>query len=182
MTLDEAIKKFINLQKKPREKGHYWASEIYKIKKGYLKPQDFYKRKEITEERAIANICQGIAGEDFLSRVFKETEVPFTSQVRFEIEVSPGIFLSGRPDFDFGQSIFEVKAPVSQLDEIPIRYVDQLEAYVRAYGLKKDVYLCELRFYPFTPIIWPYTPNEELWRETVDALIAFDKKVPQKNG
>lgn len=175
MTLDEAIYQYANQTKKEREKGRYWASEIYKIKKGYLKPKDFYNKREPVEGYSLGNICQGIAGENFIGMVLNEVGVKHTPQASCEIEILPGITISGKADFRFDKGIFEVKAPTKPLEEIPERYKDQLEAYWQAFRL--PVYLCEVKFYPFSVNVWPYEPDQGRWEETKEKIIEFHSKV-----
>lgn len=175
MTIEDAVKQFVNQKKKERVPGHYWASEIYKVKKGYFRTKDFFNRPEITDNRSIGNICQGIAGENFLAHALTELKVPFVAQERFEIKISDDFYISGKADFKFKGGIFEVKAPAQPLEGIPERYKDQLEAYYQAFKL--PVYLCEINFNPFKTRVWPYESEKGRWEEGIEALSQFDKKV-----
>ena len=179
MTIQEAIKNYVNRERKDRVIGRYWASEIYKIKKGYMSPKDFFTKRIIEEEVSIGNICQGIAGENFIKCVLDENKVPYTSQSPIEITLENGIIVSGKADFQFNNGVFEVKAPTRPLEEIPERYKDQLEAYWQAFKL--PVYLCELKFNPFNVSVWPYESEPGRWEQSIEHLAKFHKKV-QKYG
>lgn len=174
MKINQALEEWVNRQDKPRVKGRYNASELFKIKRGYLNPKNFYDKAPI-EGIGVGNVLQGIAGEDLITRIFTDKGIEFTPQAHFELEVDKGVIVSGRADFLFRDKLFEAKAPVSPLVEIPERYKDQLLAYYMAF--KVPVYLLEIRFNPFSLVPWSYEPEEERWTETIKAIKELHKKL-----
>jgi hypothetical protein len=185
MTIKEAINHYYNKPKdKKREIGHYHASEIWYIYKGYTNPTNFFKQKEVDKEGQ-ANMFRGSAMEDMLVKVLTEEKVNFETQKRLEIEIAPGIFISGKTDFEFPECILETKRPKAdsigeQLQGIPDKWRFQMEIYHRA--TKKDVYLGI--FYGIGDEIirmYKYEPSDETWELIKSTLIEFNKKLINKS-
>jgi hypothetical protein len=174
MKINQALYEWVNRQDKPRVKGRFYASDIYKIKRGYLNPKNFYDKSPI-EGAGIGNVLQGIAGEDLITRIFTDKGIEFTPQAHNEIKIEEGIVISMRADFLFRDKLFEAKAPVSPLNEIPERYQDQCEVYFRAFNV--PVYLLEIKFNPFSLVPWEYKPSEERWQETIKAVKDLHSKI-----
>ena len=178
MKINQALEEWVNRQDKQRVKGRYYASEISKIKRGYLTPKNFYEKTPITGI-GIANVLQGIAGEDLITRIFTDKGIEFTPQAPKEIQIEEGIVISMKADFLFRDKLFEAKAPVKPLEEIPERYRDQCEVYFRAFNV--PVYLLEIGFNPFTLTPWPYEPDEERWLDTIKAVKELHNKLKWQN-
>jgi len=71
MKFKTILKDFINSNPHPRILGRFWASEIFAIQKGYLKPEDFFKNDPI-DLSGCRKISSGIAYEEYLSKIFLE--------------------------------------------------------------------------------------------------------------
>lgn len=154
-----------------RQIGRFYATDIWKVKKNYLTPNNFFDKKKI-EGDGIGNVLQGIAGEDLLTRMFKDVQIDFTPQAHFELKIGE-IIVSGRPDFKLKDKLLEVKAPVNPLTSFPERYSDQCECYYRAFNL--PVYLVEILFNPFRLHLWPYEPSKKRWEESQKVLKEFHR-------
>ena len=155
-----------------REYNRIYATDIFKIKKGYLKPKDFFTKEPIEDNTALNLITKGIAMEDFLLKVFTELKAPIKHHHKLEYTFED-VTISGEIDFLFpDKMVIETKFPKEPLTELPERYKDQCEFYHRVTGL--PVYLGE---FPYPMKLWPYIPDDTRWEE--DKKIAYDfcKKV-----
>jgi hypothetical protein len=175
-TIKELINNYYN---KPREKkreiGRYYASELWGIYKGYITPRKFFEQRQI-DKQGQANMFRGSAMEEMLAKVlFAENEF-FEQQHRYELEISSGIFISGKTDFEWRDKIIETKCPDKEIHGIPDKYKFQMEFYHRASG--KPVYLGI--FYKNSPEIikfFPYKPSDETWSSIEKTVIKFNEKL-----
>jgi hypothetical protein len=181
MTIKEAINHYYNKPKeKKREIGHYHASEIWYIYKVYTNPTNFFKQKEVNKEGQ-ANMFRGSAMEDMLNKVLREEGVEFKDQERLEMEIEPGIFISGKTDFSFKDKILETKCPKDPTTGIPDKWKFQMEFYHRA--TKKDVYLGILNKNGEEIInFYKYEPDDKTWELIKDTLLNFHQKLLKKYG
>ena len=178
-TIKQAINNFYNKPKdKEREIGKYHASELWAIYKGYTTPSNFLKQKPADKEGQ-ANMFRGSAMEDMLGRVLVEEGVPFKTQQRLVYELTDGIEISGRTDFEFEKYILETKCPKNETDGIPDKWKFQLEFYARV--SKKDVFLGIfpkngdeiIKFYK-------YEMSDKIWNIIEETVIEFNKKILKK--
>lgn len=179
MTIKETISNYYNKEReKPREVGHFFASELWAIHKRYTTVGNFFKDKTFDKE-GMANMFRGSAMEDMLAKILKEQGVEFKDQERFEMEVSTGIFISGKTDFSFPDKILETKRPKEPTFGIPDKWKFQMEFYHRASG--KPVYLGIfagsgeeiIRFYK-------YEPKQETWETIIKTVVDFNNKLLTK--
>jgi hypothetical protein len=177
MNINTCISNYINRDTgHKREINHLWATDIYKIKKGYLKPKDFFTKKLIEDDTALHLITKGIAMEDFLLKVFTELKSPVKHHQKMIDQIAIGkdeCFISGEIDFLFPDKfVIETKFPREPLTEFPERYKDQCEFYHRATGL--PVYLGE---FPYPMKLWKYEPSDKRWEEDCELAIEFNQKL-----
>jgi len=176
MKIKELLDRYVNKENHERQLGRYWASDIHAIKKGYLKPSNFFKKKKIGE-RGVRMILVGEAMESQLQKIFEFNKVKSEYQNKYEIKIKDDIVLVVKPDFEFDNLVIETKFPFSPvIDEIPERYLYQLEAEYRA--TNKDVYLGVLEI-PFRLRLIKYKPMGFRWEETKNILIKFDEDLRQ---
>lgn len=178
MKISEIIKWYINLDEhEPRKVGRYYASETYGIIKGYSKPKDFFSKRNI-DERGSKLISEGIATEDFLTKIFekakKEGVIDVSFQDKKEIKIAEGIILVVKPDYNFKDFLIELKRPMQMSQNIPEKWQYQLECEHRAF--KKPVQLWQV-YYPMGFYGLNYEPSKERWEEIKKAVINFDKKL-----
>lgn len=175
MKIDEILISYINeAERAPREIGRYWASDINAIVKRYLTPKSFFSpsKADIT---GCKMMITGSAFENMLQKVFEQTKIDCIYQDKKEIKITDEITLVAKPDFVFPDFILETKFPFSSvINEIPERYVYQLECYYRAYY--KNVYLGVLSI-PFSLKCLEYTPSKRKWEEIQRILINFHEEV-----
>ena len=174
MKIREILSKYVNDKDREREIGHYYASEVGQIIKGYLKPKDFFKHREI-DECGVKNICSGQAFEAELKRAFEKTKTKYQHEPRKEIHLKD-FFIVVKPDFILGDKIIECKFPVRTAtpEEYLERYKYQLELEYRAF--KKKVYL-GIFSHPFDIKTYKYQESEKTWEEIVEALTNFHKEL-----
>ena len=173
MKISELALSYVNRETDhKKEIGRYWASEIYGILKGYLKPGEYLERKEIKDP---SMIITGIANEDILTKMLTEMNIDFKPQEKYEVKIKD-IVLVVKPDFVFKDYVWETKHPFSANID---KYKYQLEAEYRA--TKKDVYLGILKT-PFKIVLTKYIPNDKLWEEIVKGLYSFHLKVKKYYG
>jgi len=158
-----------------RKTGKYWCSELWAMKKGYLKPADLLKEKEINNA-GLENIFWGEALESYLVALLGEKNIDCEYQKRYEIFIEEGITLTVKPDFEFKDYIIEFKCPVISVNGIPDKWKYQLEAEYQA--TKKTVILGVFQ----RPIaFFEYKPSEETWDEIKKILKGFHSKVVKLN-
>lgn len=179
MKSDELILRYINSEKKPREIGRYWATDIYSILKGYLTPKNFFKQKEIDLVGA-SNILSGEAYESKWKEILEFNKVKFKygDEAKKEIVVGDNIVLVVKPDFEFETWVLETKCPVRETDQIPEKWIYQLECEYRA--TNKPVYL-GIFSHPFKITYHLYEPSLARWNLIQQTLINFDKKLRELN-
>jgi hypothetical protein len=176
----EAIENFYTKpQEKPREIGHYFASELWYIYKGYTTTGNFFK-KDPPDKKGMANMFRGSACEDMLCKILTGQKVDFKSQERFELKVDDGIFISGKLDFNFSDYILETKCPEKPTSGVPDKWSFQLETYFRMTGKKVFLGIFDkegdsiIRFFPFEP-------SDVRWELIKQTLINFHEKLVRKN-
>lgn len=161
-------------EKKQRQIGRYWASDIYSIIKGYLKPQDFLKEKEI-DLYGSENIAMGLAIEEYWNKVFQFNNLDYKYQDKQVIKITNEIELVVVSDFNFKTKLLELKFPDSPTkNEIPDKWAFQLEAQAKVF--QKPVYLGIVRKHPLLTEIL-FKPSIIRWNNIVKKLKEFDLKV-----
>lgn len=175
MKTDDLLLKYVNNNPKKREVGRYWASDIYNILKGRLKPSNYFEQKAIDIFGA-RNIISGMAFENQLKDIFERTDVKFKygEEVKKEIPITDEITLVVKIDFEFENWGLETKYPTKQRNEIPDWYLYQLECEYRA--LNKDVKLGTFS-YPFQIKYISYKPDDKRWDLIQETLIEFHNKL-----
>jgi len=188
MTIKEEINGFYNdikLDKKGRELGKYWATDFWKIHKGYLTIPEYIKQMDKDyakpiDKRGQKCISMGEMAEAWLCKVLKARNVEFEDQHRLELKIDD-IIISGKTDFYFTDKIIETKFPDIEIYEVPEKYSMQMEFYYRASG--KPVYL-GIFYKTGDEIIrfFPYIPNDKLWNTMQKDVIDFDNRLRKKLG
>jgi len=179
MKLSEIITKFVNQQeKKERQTGRYYASEIYDIIKGRITPENFFEEKSLIDEFGAKCISSGIASEEYLDKVFKEMNIDYTYQPKKEIQITEEVVLVVKPDFQFSDFIVEVKNPVKIYETIPEKWIYQLECEYRAFYL--PVYLWQIS-HPFSVKQTAFVPSKQRWNKIIETLLEFHQKLKVLN-
>jgi len=177
MTHKKAILDFLNRgDKKSREVGRYWSSEIHAILKGYLTPQSFFDAKEIDSIGA-ARILSGMAFESMLHLVYKKQNIKYEKGGKKELQITPEITLVVKPDFIFEDRVIETKFPErlpEKKNEVPDKYKYQLECEYQAYKLPVVLGLFS---HPFSVEFIPYKNSERRWSNIVKGLVAFHEEL-----
>jgi hypothetical protein len=176
MKLNNLFIKYVN-QPHERTYGRYYASELYSIIKGYLKPQDFWKAKDIDIDGA-KNILRGEAYETKLKEIleFNKVDFKYGDEIKYELPINDEIILVVKPDFELKDFVIETKFPIRDVQEIPEKWKYQCEAEYRA--TKKPVIvgvfnnIFDIRFID-------YKPSALTWKKIQTALINFHSKVPK---
>ena len=179
MKSQELLKKYLNRNQHPRKKGRYNASEIDNIRRGFKKPEDFFKPNIITEN--FDGILNGTMKEDFLAKIFTEMKRKCAcgkNQNKYKIPVKvtekvTEIVIVCKPDFEFTEEVWETKAPINyrKFGEIKESYKDQLECEFRATGKQiKLGYFVEGQIFP---ILLPYKPSDVRWKNICKKLKEF---------
>ena len=110
------------------------------------------------------------------------TKVDCQFQVKAEYPLDKDIVLVARPDFVFQNFIVETKFPFAPVhgNEIPLRYIYQLETYYRVFDYKK-VYL-GLFSVPFNLKLIQYTPSNWRWRQIKKIISGFHNQLLEIKG
>jgi hypothetical protein len=183
--LNEAILKKYN---EPRERklGRYSATDVYKIKRGELTPENFFKPKPI-DMKGVKNIFRGYAYESQLLKEFNELGVEQERngdcQLKIEYKINEEITLVMKPDFVLPMVALETKAPNKLKDEIPLWYTDQCEIQYRL--LNKKIVMVFINTndneYPLLNGV-EYKPSDIRWKNICECIINYHKKVKELYG
>jgi hypothetical protein len=159
--------------KHQRKVGVYYSSDLGSILNGWMKPEDFWKEKEFTEE-ATNKILTGIFLEEGLKEILKESKAKCEYQKRYEVELTEGIRVVVKTDFEFPDVVWETKWSAKTMNECLKNYEYQLEAQYRATG--KAIYLVKFKI-PFDIEESLFIPSEERWEKIKREMAKFHKKL-----
>jgi len=177
MKISELLTNYVNKEEKERTIGHYYASEINSIIKGYLTVSNFKTKKPILGE-GVNKIISGIAFEEMLEKIFIQQKVDHKYNERYEIKVSEGVTITCKPDFEFPDRVWETKYCFDKdWDYIMSTYQYQLECEHRVTG--KDVYVA-LFSSPFNIQVKKFIPSEVRWETTKKVVLDFHNKLIKK--
>jgi len=149
MNANQPLIDHINSTFHKRKLGRYYASEVWAMHSGWLKPKHFFQKRTIDEAGAM-NIAT--------------TGIPHEYEPKKVIKIKEGIVLVVKPDFVFPKSILETKAPVKVTRRILPKWEFQLEAEYRAFN--KPVYLGVFgnnRHRRLWLDVYPYQPDDKRW-------------------
>jgi len=171
----EMLVSFVNREKKERELGRYWATDIYKIVNRYLTPNNFFAKQKINLWGA-ENILVGEAMEEKLHEIFQFNKGLYEYQQKKVINIDD-IELVAVADFNFKSKILETKFPDKPMGNVvPDKWKYQLEVLHRVF--LKPVSLVIMRKHPLYTEV-KYEPNDQLWEYIQDTLKVFHKKLCQ---
>lgn len=174
MKINDLLLSYVNREQRPRKLHRYWATDVYKIIKGYLTAGNFFLQKPIDITGA-KNIISGEAYESKWKEILEANKIEFQygDKIKREIKIKQ-IVLVVKPDFEMNNWVLETKYPTKPTNEIPDKWVYQLECESRA--TKKKVYLGVFE-YPFYIRYFEYKPSDKRWEDIQQTLINFDKKL-----
>ena len=168
----------VNRDSYDRQFGRYWATDVYKIRKGYLTPKNFFSHNKI-DLLGARRILTGIIFEDGFQKLLSESNTEFEYQAKKVIPIND-FELVVKPDFVFPNFLIETKYSFSPIrDKIPVRYLDQLECEYRAF--EKDVILGVFSV-PFNITFLTYTPSKGRWNGIKKVLTDFHSKLKLQNN
>lgn len=180
MTIDEIILEWCNRDDglHARKVGRYNASEISSIKKGYLKPKDFFTKKKF-DMRSARRISSGRILETGFEQMLLDLKIPHEYNPKYEVKIDDFVIVC-KPDFIMKDFVIETKFPATEKtwDYLFESYKYQLALEREVTG--KDVYLgrfvldggneFSLRFRKFLG-------GKELYAEAVEILRKFDSSL-----
>jgi len=185
MTIDEIVLEWCNTDDglHQRKIGRYNASEISSIKKGYLKPKDFFTKKKI-DLLGAKRISSGRILETGLEQMLLDLKIPHDYNPKYEIKIDDFVVVC-KPDFIFENFVIETKAPATDRswEYLFDSYKYQLQAEHLVTG--KDVYLgrfCLDGGNQFNVRFRKYLASDKVWEEAVEILRKFDKKLKELYG
>lgn len=175
MKINDLLLKYVNEKDKnkhTRKIGRYYASEIYAISKGYLKPENFFSDKTADIYGAEC-ISGGIAYENYLKDILEFNKAKCLYQEKREIKIDDEITIVVKPDFLFESMLWETKYPDSPMkDEIPDKWKFQLECEARAFNMLNGTYLGIFRRHPFLTLV-KFKPSVVRWNNIKKIIIKF---------
>lgn len=184
MKINQLLVKYINEKDKgqhTRKIGRYYASEIYSISEGYLKPEDFFKERGI-DKYGCENIAGGCAYESYLQGVLSWGGAKCEYQAKKEIKINDEITLVVKPDFLFSNMLWETKyADAPMKDEIPDKWKFQLECEARAFNMLDGTYLGIFRRHPFLTLV-KFKPSTLRWNNIQKILTKFHEELKKYEG
>ena len=199
MNLNELALKQFN-QHRERKIGRYSATDIYKIRRKDLTPENFFD-DNVIDEQGLKNMFRGLALEDGVLKLFKDLKI---EQIRdkdrqlklvWDVENNclatkkANIELVMKPDFVFKNDkgeyvVLETKCPNKIYDNIPPWYQDQLECQYRMLKeylkAEPNIYLTIINIYQNDyPLLLhiPYKPSDVRWKNILNIIKNFDKQL-----
>jgi len=180
MTIDEIILEWCNRDDglHARKVGRYNASEISSIKKGYLKPKDFFTKKKF-DMRSARRISSGRILETGFEQMLLDLKIPHEYNPKYEVKIDDFVIVC-KPDFIFPKLVIETKFPASERswEYLMDSYKYQLQAEFEV--TQKPVYLGRFIMEngnEFNIKFRKHIASEELWQEALEIVRSFHRKL-----
>ena len=180
MTIDEIVLEWCNADDglHTRKLGRYNASEISSIKKGYMKPKDFFTKKKF-DLRSAKRISSGRILETGLEQMLLDLKISHDYNPKYEIKIDDFIVVC-KPDFILENFVIETKFPSTERswEYLMDSYKYQLQAEHLVTG--KDVYLGKFVLEngnEFNLKCRKFIASDKIWEEAVEILRKFDSSL-----
>lgn len=175
MTFDELLIKYLQTERENHQRkiGRYWSSDIVKIIKGELTPENFFEKQKIDLTNAYL-IATGIAFEELLHKIFQATQVDYQYQAKQEYPINEEIVLVVKADFVFKNFILETKYHINEPSGILKKDTWQLECQARVFGLPVLVGYFGEKFKMKTFHFYPYALR---WKKIKMVLFDFHERL-----
>lgn len=180
MTIDEIVKSYCNYddEEHTRKVGRYYSSEISSIKKGYLTPEKFFKKKKF-DTLAAKRISSGRILETGFEEMLTTLKVEHIYNPKYEIKVDDFVIVC-KPDFVFPKFVIETKFPGTERswEYLMDSYKYQLQAEHEV--TQKPVYLGRFVMEngnEFNIKFRKHISSEKLWEEAVEIMRKFDSSL-----
>ncbi len=188
--LNEAI---LNKYNEPKERkiGRYSATDVNKMRRGDLTPENFFEPNKI-DMKGVKNIFRGYAYENQLLKEFNELGIEQErngdDQIKIEYDLlndrimnegdEAEITLVMKPDFVLPKVVLETKAPNKIRDSIPPWYLDQCEIQHRLLN-KKIVMVIINTFDNDLDLLLgiEYKPSDIRWKNIKEIIKDFDNRL-----
>lgn len=194
--LNQAILEKYNNSDRERKVGRYSATDVYKMRRGDLTPENFFEQSKI-DMKGVKNIFRGYAYENQLLKEFNELEIEQErdgdDQIKIEYDLlndkiieegdeTPKITLVMKPDFVLPKVVLETKAPNKIRDSIPSWYLDQCEIQHRLLNKKVVMVLINTFDNDLDLLLGiEYKPSDIRWKNIKEIIIDFDSKLREYN-
>ena len=187
--LNQAILEKYNNSDRERKVGRYSATDVYKMRRGDLTPENFFEQSKI-DMKGVKNIFRGYAYENQLLKEFNELEIEQErdgdDQIKIEYDLlndkiieegdeTPKITLVMKPDFVLPKVVLETKAPNKLRDSIPSWYLDQCEIQHRLLNKKIVMVLINTFDNDLDLLLGiEYKPSDVRWKNIKEIIKNFD--------
>ena len=187
--LNQAILEKYNNSDRERKVGRYSATDVYKMRRGDLTPENFFEQSKI-DMKGVKNIFRGYAYENQLLKEFNELEIEQErdgdDQIKIEYDLlndkiieegdeTPKITLVMKPDFVLPKVVLETKAPNKIRDSIPPWYLDQCEIQHRLLNKKIVMVLINTFDNDLDLLLGiEYKPSDVRWKNIKEIIKNFD--------
>jgi len=173
-TIFQRIKEYYEKEQKEREIGRYYASEVYDIVSGELKPEFFFERKKV-DNLAIERMTIGQAQHEFLEKILQDHEI----EKKVEIEIEKGCKIVGKIDALKDNVPKELKTTGS-LERIVRPYPShlyQLECYLRGLKECKEGWITYIQRGGWSSKNFKVRRCENRWKDIVSKVKEFHQKL-----
>ena len=193
-TIKQLNQAILNKYNEPKERklGRYSATDVYKMRRGDLTPENFFEQSKI-DMKGVKNIFRGYAYENQLLKEFNELEIEQErdgdDQIKIEYDLlndkiieegdeTPKITLVMKPDFVLPKVVLETKAPNKLRDSIPPWYLDQCEIQHRLLNKKVVMVLINTFDNDLDLLLGiEYKPSDIRWKNIKEIIIDFDNRL-----
>ncbi len=188
--LNQAILNKYN-QTKERKVGRYSATDVYKMRRGDLTPENFFE-PDTKNMKGVKNIFRGYAYENQLLKELNELGVEQErngdEQIKVEYDLlndrimnegdEAEIVLVMKPDFVLPKVVLETKAPNKIRDSIPPWYLDQCEIQHRLLNKKIVMVLINTFDNDLDLLLGiEYKPSDIRWKNIKEIIKDFDLRL-----
>lgn len=192
-TIKQLNQAILNKYNQPRERklGRYYATDVNKMRRGDLTPENFFEPDTI-DMKGGKNIFRGYAYENQLLKELNELgieqERDGDDQIKIEYDLlndrimnegdEAEIVLVMKPDFILPKVVLETKAPNKIRDSIPSWYLDQCEIQHRLLN-KKIVMVIINTFDNDLDLLLgiEYKPSDIRWKNIKEIIKDFDLRL-----
>lgn len=163
---------FTSKEHHERKSNRFWATDLYEILTGRIKPKDFLKEKTF-DLIACRNMFEGEIREYAFKQLLDASKIKYDYQVKKEKKFKEGFELVAVSDFLFPDYILECKSP-REFSGIKDYHRPQLECQYRLFN--KPVYVGYVKSYMESQF-FKYNPSDQLWKLILEKLSNFYKNL-----
>jgi len=163
---------------KERQIGRYYASELYDIYKGYLKPKDFFKQRKF-DDKTLLTFEIGKMYHNHIQSFFPKENTEVSVKLQFD-----GFIITGRIDLLLDSIPCEFKTCSTLPKNYYLSHEIQLQTYLQTPGLKDFGYITYIEKNPrvFLTKNFKIEKNDFLFNSVIEKVKSFHEELVKVGG